>query len=434
MRIFLSYATEDKTCVEEIYRELSAAGFIPWMDERDILPGEQWELSLEKAIRNSDIFLACLSENSFSKRGWIQKEIRFALNAWSRMLPTDIFLIPVRLDACEIPDSLSKFQGVDLFGAGGWARLFASFAAVAERLKGENRQATVKQESAPAAVPNAQSATTAGALSMRAVDLACLEEGGPDCVLYWRDGAAFDFLNNEWRPMSPDLMPRHLSGYLFRKEVFLCLRGDHLLEGYDHQYVRKLLGVVRGMTGEASTYLVKDRNITVNTFEQAPISMWINEVFDGGVTDIVEIEMADRYDLRPLNIGWLRAALDISRHRRKAISPIDPKEKWGCYLPRAEYFLLWFLETFVIRPRHDTSDANAVIVLRNYQGLHRQFLTEILKSCTRGRIVVWLSTLPPAASLRSMCSEQGIKLVHCQGPFELRYLLLQLNLEVLDSP
>ncbi len=65
MRIFLSYATEDKTRVEEIYQELSAAGFIPWMDERDILPGEQWELSLEKAIQNADIFLACLSEKLF---------------------------------------------------------------------------------------------------------------------------------------------------------------------------------------------------------------------------------------------------------------------------------------------------------------------------------------------------------------------------------
>lgn len=427
MRIFLSYATEDRARVEEIYQDLSAAGFSPWMDEKDILPGEQWELSLGKAIQSADIFLACLSENSFSKRGWIQKEITFALDAWSKMLPTDVFLIPVRLDACKIPDNISKFQAVDLFDAGGWARLLKSIEAAAERLVGENRQATVKQESPPSSSREAEPATTANEFSMRAVDMACLEAGGPDCVLYWRDGAAFDFLSNEWRPMSPDLVPRHLSGYLFRKEVFLCLRGDHLLEGYDHAYIRQLLGVMRGMTGGASTYLVKDRGITVNAIEKAPILMWVNELFNGAVTDIIEIEMADRYDLRPLNIGRLRAASDISRHRRKAISPVGSQERWRCYLPRAEYFLLWLLEPHVIRQVQGRCDDNAVIVLKNYQEPQRQFLSKTLESFTRGQIIVWLSALPPTAPLRSMCGEQKIKLIHCQGPFELLYLLLQLN-------
>jgi hypothetical protein len=268
---------------------------------------------------------------------------------------------------------------------------------------------------------------------MRAVDLACLEEGGEDCVLYWRDGVSFDFPNNEWRPMSPDFIPRHLSSYLFRKEVFMCLRGDHLLEGYDQLYVRNLLGVVRGMTGEASIYLVKDRDITINAFEQAPITVWMNEVFNGVVTDIVEIDMADRYDLRPLNISRLRTASDISKHRRKTISPVKRRERWRCCLPRTEYFLLWFLEPHVIRPGQGKYDGNVVIVLKNYQESQRQFLSKALESFTHGRIIVWLSPMPPATSLQSMCGEQRVKLIQCQGPFELRYLLLMLNQEALSS-
>lgn len=428
MRIFLSYATEDRAQVEEIYRELDAAGFDPWMDDKDILPGEQWEVSLVKAIRNADIFLICLSKHSH-KRGWIQKEITVALDMWSKMMPTDIFLIPARLEACTIPEPIRQFHGVDLFEADGWARLLKSIEAVKRRLAGDSGQDAPGQESRP---PPPSSAA-AYDLSMRAVDLVCLEEGGTDCVLYWRDGAAYDFVNNEWRPMSADLLPRHLSRYLFRKEVFLCLRGDHLLEGYDQAYIRQLLGAVRGLTGGASIYLVKDRSITVNAFEQAPISMWMNEVFDGGTADIVEVVM-DRYDLRPLNIGSLRAASDVSKHRRKAISPVKPQERWGCRLPRAEYFLLWFLAPYAIRPGQGARDANAVIVLKNDQKLQRLFFSETLESFTGERIVAWLGSMPSAASLRRMCDEQGVKLIQCGGPFELRYLLLLLNQEAQRSP
>ncbi|NIO68956.1 MAG: TIR domain-containing protein [Anaerolineae bacterium] len=44
------------------------------------LPGEKWELAIQKAIRRSDFFLVCLSANSIDKRGWIQKEIKQVLD------------------------------------------------------------------------------------------------------------------------------------------------------------------------------------------------------------------------------------------------------------------------------------------------------------------------------------------------------------------
>jgi hypothetical protein len=58
-QIFLSYAREDRKRVEKLYQELSKAGFKPWMDKRDILPGEKWELAIQKAIQRSDFFLIC---------------------------------------------------------------------------------------------------------------------------------------------------------------------------------------------------------------------------------------------------------------------------------------------------------------------------------------------------------------------------------------
>jgi sugar/nucleoside kinase (ribokinase family) len=122
-QIFISYAREDEEKVQEFYQKLSDAGFKPWMDKEDIVGGERWKSRIPQAIRRSDFFLACMSANSVTKRGWIQKEIRDALDIWQEKLDSDIYLIPVRLEDCEVPESLCDFQWVDLFKEEGWTRL-----------------------------------------------------------------------------------------------------------------------------------------------------------------------------------------------------------------------------------------------------------------------------------------------------------------------
>jgi len=122
-QIFLSYARKDQVIVEELYDQLSAAGFKPWMDVRNLLPGEDWLRAIRKAIQASTFFLACLSTNSVERRGIIREEIRTALETWQRMLPGDIYLIPVRLEECHAPEDLAVFHWVDWFRPGGFERL-----------------------------------------------------------------------------------------------------------------------------------------------------------------------------------------------------------------------------------------------------------------------------------------------------------------------
>jgi hypothetical protein len=132
-QIFLSCAREDAEKVENLYQKLSDAGFKPWMDKKNILPGEKWKSCIQKAIRRSDFFLACLSANSVSKRGYLQKEIKDALDIWQEKLDSDIYLIPVRLEDCEVPESLRDFQWVDLFEKDGWPRLVRAIQVGMER-------------------------------------------------------------------------------------------------------------------------------------------------------------------------------------------------------------------------------------------------------------------------------------------------------------
>jgi TIR domain-containing protein len=56
------------------------------------------------------------SKNSTSKWGFIQKEIRLAIEAFKRVPPGDVFLIPCRLEPCEprYPE-LRELHWIDLF-------------------------------------------------------------------------------------------------------------------------------------------------------------------------------------------------------------------------------------------------------------------------------------------------------------------------------
>lgn len=128
-RVFLAHASEDKILVYELYNKLKSQGFMPWLDKVDIIPGQNWKLEIPKAIEESKIFIACLSNRSIRKQGYIQKEFRLALDVYVQKLPESIYLIPIKLDECEVPDiqnlgiSLRDIQWLDYFQPDGFTKL-----------------------------------------------------------------------------------------------------------------------------------------------------------------------------------------------------------------------------------------------------------------------------------------------------------------------
>jgi hypothetical protein len=115
-RVFLAYAREDLETVTQLYDELAAEGFSPWMDVRRLLPGQNWPRAIESAIDASDFFVACFSRSSVSKRGGFQAEIRYALDCARRVPLDETFIVPVRLNDCRVPRSIQReLQYVDLF-------------------------------------------------------------------------------------------------------------------------------------------------------------------------------------------------------------------------------------------------------------------------------------------------------------------------------
>jgi len=126
IKVFLCHSHDDKKIVRQLYEKLVADGYDAWLDEKSLLPGQDWDIEIRKAVRSSHVVIVCLSNNSVSKEGYIQKEIRAALDVANEKPDGTIFLVPLRLENCEVPESLSKWQWVDLFDGTGYEKLTAS--------------------------------------------------------------------------------------------------------------------------------------------------------------------------------------------------------------------------------------------------------------------------------------------------------------------
>ncbi|MBN2054752.1 toll/interleukin-1 receptor domain-containing protein, partial [bacterium] len=99
-RVFISYARCDRDDALKLYERLSADGFAPWIDERSMPAGARWRSTIENALRGSDFCIAMLSPGSVDRKGYVQKEIRLALDILDEYPEDRIFLIPIRLAAC----------------------------------------------------------------------------------------------------------------------------------------------------------------------------------------------------------------------------------------------------------------------------------------------------------------------------------------------
>ncbi|HSL45184.1 MAG TPA: toll/interleukin-1 receptor domain-containing protein [Anaerolineales bacterium] len=116
LRVFLCHASQDKPAVRDLYRQLAAEPWIdPWLDEEKLLPGQDWNLEIEKAVESSDAVVVCLSNNSVTKEGYVQKELRKVLSMADEKPEGVIYMLPVRLNDCPLPRKLQATQAIDYF-------------------------------------------------------------------------------------------------------------------------------------------------------------------------------------------------------------------------------------------------------------------------------------------------------------------------------
>jgi len=104
-QIFISYAKEDWEIASRLYNDLKNRDLLPWLDSKELLPGQYWKHVIHQSIKNCSYFMALISKNSVSKRGFVQKELKIALDLLDETPISEIYIIPIRIDDSKPIDS-----------------------------------------------------------------------------------------------------------------------------------------------------------------------------------------------------------------------------------------------------------------------------------------------------------------------------------------
>jgi len=140
--VFISYCRDNQSEVAALRDRLVAAGEAVWWDQ-DILPGSDWKIEIRRAMSRSYAVICCLSAELASRsRSGVYPELSEAMRAMRERPPGQIFLVPVRLAECVIPQveiddgrMLDRLQTLDLFPASDLDARFARLIAALREAK-----------------------------------------------------------------------------------------------------------------------------------------------------------------------------------------------------------------------------------------------------------------------------------------------------------
>jgi len=122
-KIFLCHSHSDREAVHILWQRLKKSGIDSWLDIENLQPGQDWQREIRKAILQSDVVLVCLSQSFNQQQGYRHEELKLALDKARLLMNAQVFIIPVRLEKCDMPDSLRHLHRVDLFERGGYKKL-----------------------------------------------------------------------------------------------------------------------------------------------------------------------------------------------------------------------------------------------------------------------------------------------------------------------
>lgn len=143
--IFLSYSSPDYNAVLEFYEYLYSKNYDVWFDKRRLKPGQNWDFEIKRALKAASIIVVFISNNSVDRRGYVQREIRLALEQAETRLIDDIYVIPVLLDPdVQIPQQVANIQVIRATEEDRYEALTSAIDHQFERLEAQNEKAQIE--------------------------------------------------------------------------------------------------------------------------------------------------------------------------------------------------------------------------------------------------------------------------------------------------
>ena len=99
MRIFLSFASEQKELAETILLALRDRGHSVFFSKDDMPPGATYDVRIQKAVNASDLMVYLISPQSVTKGRYTLTELSFARQRWpnpnAHVLPVLVATTPL---------------------------------------------------------------------------------------------------------------------------------------------------------------------------------------------------------------------------------------------------------------------------------------------------------------------------------------------------
>lgn len=111
--VFMSHSSLDKLVARRLAVDLGTRGVKVWLDEWEIKPGDSIVERIGQAIVAADALILLLSPASVESH-WVRVELDVAL--FRQLERRRIAVIPVLIEACEVPPLLSDRKYVDFRG------------------------------------------------------------------------------------------------------------------------------------------------------------------------------------------------------------------------------------------------------------------------------------------------------------------------------
>jgi len=95
LKVFFSYATEDKVLAGKIAKALSERGIDVFLAHEDIEVSEEWREKILTHLKNSDVLIALLTPN-YRESVWANQELGYALGKGRKIIPLFVEEVDIR--------------------------------------------------------------------------------------------------------------------------------------------------------------------------------------------------------------------------------------------------------------------------------------------------------------------------------------------------
>jgi hypothetical protein len=108
--VFVSHSSQDNAFAKQLCDDLERIEHKPWIDARDIRPGESIVTAIQEGLSKSRYAIVILSPAALSSR-WL--DVEWKEKFWAMLINQKIRVIPVLKERCELPMFLRTLSYAD---------------------------------------------------------------------------------------------------------------------------------------------------------------------------------------------------------------------------------------------------------------------------------------------------------------------------------